>query len=143
MRALITLIVIVSGVLSVAAQTASSQPAPPPGAIRLPDGFRHERGRGIDSAVGRIAKEGGLDIRYDIGAMAGNRAAAIKGDDRGWAVKQVVNGEPVEIVKSKDGVLTVTFTKTLADFYAAVSGEEEIATFLAIVLTYSAAPRAG
>jgi len=143
MLALITSIIIVSGALSAAAQTASSRPSPPPGAIRLPDGFRHERLQGIDSAVGRIAKEGGLDIHYDIGKLAGNYAGAIKGDDREWTVGQVVNGEPVEIVKSKSGLLTATFTKKFANFYAKVSGEEELATFLAIVLTYPAAPAAG
>jgi hypothetical protein len=122
------------------AQESALQAFPPPGAIRLTEGFRHQRLDGIDSAVGRIWKEHGLEIRYDIGRMAGNRAAAIKGPDRAWAMSQVVNGHPVEIVKGKDGWVVVTFTKDWANFYAKVGGEEDLATLLAISLTYPAAP---
>src|SRR4051794_21277621 len=121
MRALITSIMIVVGALSVAAQKSS----PPPGAIQLPDGFRHVRYRGIDTQVGRIVKEGGLEIRYDIGGLAGNGAAGVKEDDRKWTIKQVINGEPVQIVKSKDGSVVVTFTGMGANFWAKVSNEEE------------------
>jgi hypothetical protein len=143
MRTLIALIMISGGALSLAAQPASSQESPPPGSIRLPDGFHHERLRGVDSDVGRIAREGGLNIQYDIGGMAGNQAGAIKADDCEWAIKQVVNGEPVEIVKSKDGHITATYTKKFANFYAKVSSEEDLATFLAIVFTFCPAPVAG
>src|SRR4051812_33752103 len=127
MRLLTAMILLLGVSASPAARAPSPEPSPPPGAIRLTDGFRHERLQGIDSDVGRIVKEGGLEIRYDIGGMAGNYAGSIKGPDRVWAVNQVVNGEPVEIVKSKDGRVVATFTKKFANFHAKVAGEEDLA----------------
>ena len=142
MRELIVATVIFLSALAVAAEPLPAQPAPP-GAIQLPKGFGHERLKGIDSHVGRIAKEGGLEISYDIGRMAGNYAGAIDPQEREWAIQQVVNGEPVEIVKSKDGRVTATFTKKFANFFAKVNREEDLATFLAIVLTYPTAAPGG
>jgi hypothetical protein len=139
---LFTLISVLSVLpLALAAERAPSPP--PPGAIRLPDGFRHEQFAGKDSTPGRIWKQGGLEIKYDIGKMAGNHAGAVKEPDRSWAVSQVVSGQPVEIVKGRDGVLVATFTRDMANFYAKVSGEQDVAAFLAIVLTYPPAPAAG
>jgi hypothetical protein len=143
MRLLVLLCVLVTLPQVSCAKEPSSNPSPPPGAIRLPEGYRHERQQGIDSTVGRIWKEGGLEIHYDIGRMAGNYAGSVKGPERVWAISQVVNGRPVEIVKAKDGRVVVTFTKDWANFYAKVSGEEDLAALLAIVLTYPAAPTAG
>ena len=140
MRALITSIIILVTTLSATAQKAPSDPSPPPGAIRLPEDFRHERLQGIDTAVGRISKAGGLTIEYDIGGLAGNYAKGIEKNDRQWTIKQTINGQPVEIVKSKDGKVTATFTKVSANFWAKVTSEEDLAAFLAIVLTYPAGP---
>lgn len=143
MRPLILLLVLVASPRFTAAQALSTKPSSPPGAIQLIEGYRHEPLQGIDSSVGRIWKDGGLEIRYDIGRMAGNYAASIKGPDRVWVISQVVNGQPVEIVKAKDGRVLVTFTKGWANFFAKVSGDEDLAVLLSIVLTYPAAPAAG
>jgi hypothetical protein len=131
-----------------AADRESKDPSSPPGAIRLIDGYRHERLQGIDSTVGRIWKEGGLEIRYDIGVFAGNNAASVKPADRLWAMSQVIRGKSAEIVKAKNGFVTVTFSSdpknkagdSPANFYAKVSNEEELAALLLITMTYPAAP---
>ena len=140
MRAFITSITILVATLSAAAQKATSDLSPPPGAIHLPEGFRHERLQGIDTEVGRISKAGGLIIEYDIGRLAGNYAKQVEKGDRQWTIEQTINGQPVMIVKSKDGKVTATFAKLSANFWAKVSGEEDLAAFLAIVLTYPGAP---
>ncbi|HEX8735054.1 MAG TPA: hypothetical protein VF721_07025 [Pyrinomonadaceae bacterium] len=57
-------------------------PVPPPGNIKLLADYIHERKQGIDSAIGEISKKGGLVIRYDIGAMAGNYAMGIEGREK-------------------------------------------------------------
>ena len=142
MRRLILLTFFLAFTQCLLAEEPASRPSGAPGAIRLIEGFRHERLQGIDSTVGRIWKEGGLEIEYDIGRLAGNYAAAVKGRDREWAINEVVNGHRVEIVKSKDGRVFVTFPKDFANFYAKVAGAQELAAFLSITLTYPAAPAA-
>ncbi len=47
------------------------QSPPPPGGIKLLDGYVHIQEQGYDTWVGRIKKEGGLNIIYDIGFLAG------------------------------------------------------------------------
>ena len=41
------------------------------GTVQLPAGFKHTRGQGDDSIVGHFTSPDGLEIRYDIGPMAG------------------------------------------------------------------------
>jgi len=50
---------------------AGAQDVPPPGSIRLLPGYHHRLERGIDSKLGTIWKQGGLQLHYDIGEMAG------------------------------------------------------------------------
>jgi len=133
--------------LFLAAGRPATQPVSPPGAIHLPDGYHHEPRQGIDSTVGRIWKDGGLEIQYDIGALAGNYAQHIEHSDRLWSMKQVVNGRTVDIVKGKDGRVVVSFAaddRTIgenypANFWATVSSDEDLAALLAIALTYPVA----
>ena len=134
--------------LLLAADKAPKDAAPLPGSIRLLDGYRHQPRQGIDSQWGSFRKEGGLEISYDIGGLAGNYAAHTKLEDRVWAMSQVVNGRPVEIVKAKDGWVFVTFAADSrkaaevypANFYAKVSTEEQLAALLATALTYPGTP---
>ena len=149
MRRMTLLAILVIFPLAIGAENSSSQPSPPPGAIQLIEGYHHRHLQGIDSRPGRIWKDGGVEISYDIGRMAGNYAANINPADRVWSVRQVVNGRSTEIVKSKDGRVFVSFPadakkKTAenypANFYAKVSSEEDLAVLLAIALTYPAAP---
>ncbi len=142
MRKLALLTIFLAFAQCFVAAAPASRPTPAPGAIQLIKGFRHQRLQGIDSSVGRIWKEGGLEIQYDIGQLAGNRASSVKEADREWAIDQTVNGHPVEIVKNKNGEVFVTFPEDFANFYAKVANERELAAMLTITLTYPAAPAA-
>jgi hypothetical protein len=48
---------------------ATTQKDPPPGNIKLLPGYQHKTLQGIDTRVGKIWKEGGLEIKYDIGSL--------------------------------------------------------------------------
>jgi hypothetical protein len=148
MRRLILAPIFVALPLFLAATQTGKDATPLPGAIRLLDGYRHEPRQGIDSTWGSFRKEGGLEIYYDIGGLAGNYVAHIGPQERVWGISQVVNGRAVEIVKAKDGRVVVSFgadskkaTEVYpANFYAKVSNEQDLAALLAIALTYPAAP---
>jgi len=132
-------------------KTAPVAVVPPPGGIRLLDGYHHELLHGIDSPVGRIWKEDGLEIHYDIGAMAGNWADSVPEEQQVWDRRQVVAGETARIVERKDGMVVVTFlppkqeqgSRALQDgpanFYAKVRSRGDLVDLLLTALTY---PRA-
>src|SRR5689334_7695900 len=46
----------------------------PPGGMTLLPGYKHGRGSGLDTKVGRIWKDGRPTITYDIGDVAGDKA---------------------------------------------------------------------
>src|SRR3982750_1614299 len=99
MRRLHLLALIFAMTALAAALEAAPDADPPPGGIRLLEGYQHKRERGIDSSPGRIWKEGGLVIRYDIGGLAGNYAEHQEKAERVWTRQQVVGDRRVEIVK--------------------------------------------
>jgi hypothetical protein len=114
-----------------------------PGGIKLLPEYRHEREKGIDTRVGKIWKEGGILIRYDIGRGAGNAVNGLKKENLLWSKEQVVNESPVLIALTKDRMLYVTFPKTSANFYGKAGSEEDVADMLLMILNYTppAAPR--
>jgi hypothetical protein len=140
--------------LAMAAFAAAPQAAPPadgdsgPGGIHLLEGYQHQREQGEDSSPGRIWKEGGLTIRYDIGMLAGNYAQGRSKAERVWTKQQTVNGRRADIVKSKDGMVYVSFASEKddkrgdypANFVATVKNDEEMADLLLIALTYPKRP---
>jgi hypothetical protein len=113
------------------------QSPPPPGGIKLLDGYVHIQERGIDTWVGRIKKEGGLDILYDIGRLAGEYVRFCLIDQSCvWYKEQQLKGGLVKIALTKDGEIIATFPKTTANFIAEVKSQEDIADFLIMILTY-------
>src|SRR6185436_1016690 len=117
--------------------------AGPPGGITLLPGYQHERLRGADSVVGRIWKDQGLSIRYDIGGLAGNRVTG--NPNLQWSKEKIVSGNRVQMALTKDRTLIVVFSSVApgprgvpgsmlpANFYATVSNEEDIADMLFMV----------
>jgi len=126
------------------ALAAAPDSDPAPGGILLLAGYQHKHEQGIDSSPGRIWKEGGLVIRYDIGGSAGNYAEHQAKAERVWTRRQVVGDRRVDIVKSKDGNVYVSFASDKddnrggypANFYAAIKKDEDLADLLLIALTY-------
>ncbi len=114
------------------------KPSPPPGGIKLLAGYAHFQEQGIDTRVGRIKKEGGLDIEYDIGRLAGEYTNTCVRDKNAcvWFKEQKLEYGIVKIALTKDGEIIATFPKTTANFFAQVKSQEDIADFLIMILTY-------
>lgn len=112
-------------------------PAPPPRNIKMLPGYVHTPGRGIDTAIGKISKENGLEIFYDIGPMAGAPAlGAIHTKEKFLWIKELeVNGQPLTIAYRKDQAIYANFGY-FANFMAVIKTDEELADFLIMIMTY-------
>jgi len=112
-----------------------------PDNVRLMDGWKHERLRGIDSTVGRFVGERGFEIYYDMGGMAGNWAAgARKRNDVAWSREQTVNGARCEIVMTNGGRIIATYPERTLNFFAEIKSPEDMADFMLLAMTYSPTP---
>lgn len=132
-----------------------------PGNIRLPEGYKYEPRRGIDSHVGAIVRRDGFGIGHDIGRMAANYAyqyfpehfeklrkqthlntTAIESQIRylqgkiEWRQRQTINGHDVMVVLLKDQTLIASFVGADANFIAKIDTTDKIADFFLIVMTY-------
>ncbi len=138
------IVALVIGSLSVALRAASGDD-PPPGSITLLDGFKHQKMQGIDTRVGKIWKDGGITIQYDIGRLSGNYAKQqrdYQADQLLWAKQQTWHGQPVELAMMKDRQLYVSFPERHANFYGKVQKEQDLVDALLMVLTYLPAEKA-
>jgi hypothetical protein len=109
---------------------------PPPGSIKLLSGYKHKTEQGIDTRVGRIWKEDGLTIEYDIGFSAGHYAKPGELDKYSWYKEQVIGKQSLRCALTRDSLLIVTFPDASANFFAKVKRQEDIAEVLLMVLTY-------
>lgn len=119
------------------ARTAQTESTP--GFIRLLPDYQNQKQQGIDSDVGRIWKEDGVEIHYDIGKMAGNYAdcktCGWAGDEL-WRKKQTINGQESILVFTRFKRLIVTFPKSNANFYATIRTEEDMVDMLLMLCTF-------
>jgi len=109
-----------------------------PGNIQLLDGYTYEQKRGIDSWVGVIKRNGGIEIDHDVGVTAGNGASRAQKD--GWYMGQFVSSDELWCAYSKDGNLVATFVKSDANFYGLVKYPENIVDFFLMIMTYTPNP---
>ena len=128
--------VLIASTAAVSAWAAHQSDDGPPGSINTIAGYKHEQGRGEDTDVGKIWKEGGLTINYDIGTLAGPRANPEHQADYSWYKEQPFGGQRARCALTKSGQLLVTFPADSACFYANVETPEDVADMLLIVLTY-------
>jgi hypothetical protein len=121
-----------------ATSAQAEEPAAPGGIILLP-GYQHEKLQGIDTRVGKIKKNDGLTVEYDIGKLAGNYAESMKGQEKDllWYKEQTVHGRKVQVAFGKDRTLYVTFPETHANFFGKIKSDAELADMLLMVLTYA------
>jgi hypothetical protein len=131
-------------ILSCFSAAAQSQNDPPGKMVLLP-GYQHERLAGIDTLVGRIWKDNGLSIRYDIGALAGNQIS--NNPNLQWSREQMVSGKRMQVGMTKNRLLIIVFSAPVAaapaisrdspaNFYATVTSDEDIADMILMVMTY-------
>jgi hypothetical protein len=109
--------------------------------MKLLSGYQHKREQGIDTRVGRIWKEGGLSITYDIGCLAGNYADRKSMSDFSWYKEQNLNGHELRIARYKSGgfmsgVLVITLPAAAANFFAKAKTDEDVADMLLMLATY-------
>lgn len=115
-----------------------AQPLPPGNIILLP-GYSHRIGQGIDTAVGKISKENGLEIGYDIGGLAGNYALEAYANEKinlVWFKVQKTNNLQLLITYLKDGSIYATFPEQNANFVSKIKTNEDLADFLIMIMTY-------
>jgi hypothetical protein len=117
-----------------------TQPSPPGNIILLP-GYSHTREQGYDTLVGKISKEKGLEIKYDIGHVAGNYALGNSVDKKNlvWLKIQKTNNLQLLITYLKDGNIYATFPEEDANFYSMIKTNEDLADFLITIMTYGSA----
>ncbi|MCH7729876.1 MAG: hypothetical protein IH991_25910 [Planctomycetes bacterium] len=117
------------------------------GGMRLLVGYKHQPLQGFDSIVGKIEKEGGLRINYEIGHVPKPGAPRFGGsfsdrpkltpkDKVRWYREQVVNGQAVHIAYRKDNVLMVSYPKKGMNFSVTIRSTDEMAEALLMILTY-------
>lgn len=136
------------GLLILCSMTTSSHAAGKAilGGIRLLDGYTHQPLQGIDSVVGRISKEGGLQITYEIGSLPrpgglrlggqfSDRPKQTPKDQLQWYREQTVNGEPVHLAYTKNDLLMVSYPKRGMNLSVKVTNAEEMADALLMILT--------
>jgi hypothetical protein len=128
-----------------------------PGAIVLLSGYKHQKLQGNDSLPGRIWKDNGLEIEYDIGGLTGNFAEQVLSPTSprkpAWSKEQIIRGMRVVTVLTTDRRLIVTFSALPtglgkgrpggwdqpANFTAKVNSDEDIADMLLMIMTYDPA----
>lgn len=121
--------------------------AGPLGGMRLLPGYQHQPLQGIDSIVGRIVKEDGLQINYEIGAVSqpgqprfggsfSDRPKLMPADQLRWYREQVVNGQSVHVAYRKDEILMVSYPAKGMNVSVTVRSADEMAEALLMILTY-------
>jgi len=129
-----------------AKQPKNASPAGP-GGMRLLPGYTHEPLRGIDSVVGRIVKDDGWKISYEIGRISKPGRPRMGGDfsDRAkltpkskvrWYREQTISGQPVHIAMSKTDALIVSFPTRGMNFHATIRSSQQLVDALLMILTY-------
>ena len=121
---------------------AAGQQDSPPGSIKLLPGYQHKTLQGIDTSVGKIWKDGGIEIQYDIGRLAGDYANPKYPERYVWHREQSIGGRRVHSALDKRNTLIVSFPDTSANFMAEVKSHEDIVDMLLMVLTYEPDSRA-
>ena len=121
------------------------------GGMRLLPGYTHKPLQGFDSIVGEISKKGGLQIRYEIGAipkpggirmggMFSDRPKSTPKAQLRWYREQVVNNQPVHLAYSKGQILMVSYPLKGINLHVTVRTADEMAEALLMILTYPGPP---
>lgn len=118
-----------------------------PGGMQLLPGYKHLPLQGIDSVIGRIERDDGLQISYEIGHVQApgeprlggsfsDRAKLSPGHETRWYREQTVDGQPVHIAFRKDDVLLVSYPNSGMNLATQIADEGEMAEALLMILTY-------
>jgi hypothetical protein len=132
-------LLVIFAILFLGLPTVIAQTDPTPGNIKLLPGYHHQSGQGFDSRAGKIWKEGGAQVRYDIGDMAGNYAdCKLCGWTKGevWRKTYSANGQNAIYVFTKGNNLVVSFPDSKANFVAVINNESDLTDVLLMLATF-------
>ena len=119
------------------AQVATS--VPPPGGMMLLPGYKHEPSPNtIDSRMGRIVKDGGPVISYDIGLGVGSFATPTAGDKTLW-VKEISVGGGIIIrvnMQADEKTLFVDIGRSTGFAAQQVATKEDLTEVLMMLMSY-------
>jgi hypothetical protein len=119
------------------AVTSSGQPVPveSPFHVRLLPGYQEVTGRSLDSVTGRIWKQGGLSILFDIAGVYTDCKSCGWTEGELWRKKQIVNGQEAVFVFTKARRLVVSFPESHTNFYATIRDQSDMADMLLMLST--------
>jgi hypothetical protein len=122
--------------------THGAQEVSPPGGLVLLPGYRHAAGRGIDTHVGRIWKENGPVISYDIGPGASSIAKPRMGDNTLWVKEISIDEKTVLRVNMQKDQTTVLIDIGAWSCFAAhnIGAKEDLAEVLMMLMSYTPPP---
>jgi hypothetical protein len=130
-----SILILISALAATGSAAAQAVPGGPPGSIRLHEGYQHQRLQGIDTEVGRIWKDNGPEIRYDIGSLSGHHASQL--EPRRWSKRQTLSGRSFTLTMGTDDVLVLTFDKDTANFFVkGIRNQEELVEVILMLLAY-------
>jgi hypothetical protein len=143
--------VLVVFILGLTTSAVSGQtPLPGRFEIRLLPGYTHEPLKGIDSIVGKIVKQDGLEILYEMGPIPKkgapveggsfvNQALQLPEGKRLWLKEQTVGGRKFHVAYGQDQRLRVSTTSATqgVNFTAEAKTPADLADVLLMVLTFA------
>lgn len=95
----------------------------------------------LTRGVGTIRKENGLEIRYDVGPLAGNGAAGLSSNKEvAWYKVQFVRDDELWVTSLKNGYIVATFVKSDANFIAKPKTQEELSDFFLMLMSFKPDP---
>lgn len=114
----------------------------PPGGMRLLEGYRHEALKSVDTYGGRIWKDGGPELIYELGDLATNNVRHYRERDSGlwYVVDKDARGISLEAIMTDDETLHIALPGARANFMARkLKSKADVAEVLLMLMSYSEA----
>lgn len=104
--------------------------------VNLLPGYKIQIFPGLDSAAGRIWKDGGLEIEIEMCCGFGNAADSVPKSRLAWREQQTTHGQLVVLVFTKANELIVSYPKLVTNFRTKTRNSRDLAEALLIALSY-------
>jgi hypothetical protein len=120
------------------ARAAPAQDAAP-GNIRLLPGYRHESTASLDTRTGRIWKDGGPRITYEIGPLSTDVIALNRERRRtaDWSMTQQIGGASLELEMTDEHTMIAAYEGYFANFVIrGITSKTDMAEVMLMLMTY-------
>jgi hypothetical protein len=124
--------------LSLSAPSPALGQSSVPGGMQLLAGYRHEKIPSMESREGRVWKEGGPEITYEIGLQANYVVGRYKGPGQAlWFKTQQTPEGPIEIAMTDEQTMVVGFRDYFANFVIhGIKSKADVAEVMLMLMTY-------